>query len=152
MDRWKLPKGEPLRDYPVYLSLALQWGDHDNFGHVNNTRHFLWFESARITYLEEAGLGYMMTGKSIGPILAKVDCSYRLQLKYPDVVQIGASVTKLGRKSMVMEHAVYSHNQNAIVASGASVIVMYDYPSQESIHIPDEVRETITTLQEKVGS
>src|SRR5947209_15630375 len=93
---------DPLEGFPVVLTVAVQWGDQDAFGHVNNTVYFRWFESARIAYC--ARLGLSGSRAAIGPILASITCHYRRQLTFPDTVRIGARVTRIGRTSLTMEH------------------------------------------------
>ena len=78
------------------------------FGHVNNTVFFRWFESARIAYLDRIGLSRLMAGEQIGPILASITCNYRRQLTFPDTVEIGSRITRIGRTSMTMIHALHS--------------------------------------------
>src|SRR5580765_7950429 len=97
-------QAEPLAAFPVVIRLPIQWGDQDAFGHVNNTVYFRWFESARIAYLDQSGMESMMTGSGLGPILASINCNYRRQLTYPDVVYIGARITHVGNSSMQMSH------------------------------------------------
>jgi acyl-CoA thioester hydrolase len=140
---------EPLRGYPVILTLPLQWGDQDAFGHVNNVVYFRWFESARVVYLEQSGLGHMMTGDGIGPILASIRCDYRKQLNYPDRIHIGARVTHLGNSSLKMEHVVYSEALAATTAEGESVIVTFDYRGQKSVRIPDDIRANIQQMEQR---
>ena len=37
-----------LTGFPHIISLPLQWGDHDAFGHVNNTVYIRWAEPAPV--------------------------------------------------------------------------------------------------------
>ena len=143
------PTSNPLSQYPVVVTLPLQWGDQDAFGHVNNTVPIRWFESARIAYLEQSDTSHMMQAGGIGPILAAVTCNYRRQLHYPDRVSIGARVTRLGRSSMIMEHAVYSEKLNAIAADGTSTVVVFDYAANRPTRIPDEIRKGFESLEGK---
>lgn len=145
----QLETPEPLRGYPVIFTLPLQWGDQDAFGHVNNVVYFRWFESARVVYLEQSGLGHMMTGDGIGPILAAIHCDYRRQLNYPDRVHIGARVTHLGNSSLQMQHVVYSEALAATTAEGSSVIVAFDYRAQKSVRIPDDIRAKIQQMEQR---
>ncbi|MHA2239162.1 MAG: acyl-CoA thioesterase, partial [Candidatus Hodarchaeales archaeon] len=45
-----------LKEFPVTVQIPVAWGDMDSFGHVNNTKFFKYFETARIKYFEEIGL------------------------------------------------------------------------------------------------
>ena len=114
-DRAEAPE---VAEYPAVLRLPVQWGDQDAYRHVNNVVYFRWFESARIVYLEKIGLKEMYHAQGIGPILAAIACNYRRQLNYPDTVDVGAKITRIGRTSMEMVHVLYSHEQKAVVADG----------------------------------
>lgn len=143
------PTPNPLHEFPVVITLPLQWGDQDAFGHVNNTVPIRWFESARIAYLEQTVMSQMIQKGGIGPILASVTCNYRRQLHYPDRVSIGARIAKLGRSSMVMEHVVYSEKLDAVAAEGTSTIVAFDYEANRPTRIPDEIRQAFESLEGK---
>src|ERR1043165_9714511 len=95
---------EALAGFPVVISVVLQWGDQDAFGHVNNTVYLRWFESSRIAYGNLAGLELTAGGHQIGPILARLSCNYRRQLTFPDRVHVGARITRIGNSSLDMEH------------------------------------------------
>src|SRR5437868_10202301 len=97
-------KPPELSAHPIVITLPVQWGDQDAFGHVNNVVYFRWFESARIAYGNRIGLADLKATQNIGPILAAIACNYRRQLNYPDTVQVGARITRIGRSSMTMDH------------------------------------------------
>jgi acyl-CoA thioester hydrolase len=136
-----------LAGFPVVFSLPVQWGDQDAFGHVNNTIYFRWFESARIAYFERIGLNHLLEHEPIGPILASMSCDYRRQITYPDTVDIGMRVSRIGRTSIGMEHAVASRRHGAIAADGKSTIVVYDYRAKKSEPVPESVRRAIEVLE-----
>jgi acyl-CoA thioester hydrolase len=129
--------------------LPVQWGDQDAFLHVNNTVYFRWCESARIDYLDKLGLSDLMRAEGIGPILAAISCNYRRPVTYPDQVQVGARITRLGRSSLTMEHIIYSEAQQQVVADATSTLVVFDYNRQSSLPIPDDVRRQIERLEGK---
>lgn len=140
---------ELLNDYPIILTLPILWGDQDAFGHVNNVVYFRWCESARVAYLNDTGLQALMSQANLGPILASIKCDYLRQLNYPDTVQIGARITRIGNKSVSMEHAIYSDSLQAIAAKSDSVVVLFDYGQQKSCAIPSDVRDKIAAVEGK---
>jgi acyl-CoA thioester hydrolase len=138
-----------LADFPAIITLPVQWGDQDAFGHVNNVVYFRWYESARIAYFEQSGMHALLEQQQLGPILARIAGDYVRQLNFPDTVHVGARITRLGTKSMTMEHAVYSQAQDAIVAKSDSVIVVFHYGEQTSCPIPADVRAQIERFENK---
>ena len=140
------PHPSDLADYPVVVTAHVQWGDQDIFGHVNNTVHIRWFESARMAYSVRCGMDGRLGG-TFDPILVSISCNYRKQVSFPDTVRIGARVSRIGRTSMTMDHAVYSELQECLVADGDSIIVVFDYEAQKPSRIPNEMRATVNELQ-----
>ncbi|MBL7044820.1 MAG: acyl-CoA thioesterase [Pirellulaceae bacterium] len=141
-----------LADYPSVVTLPVQWGDQDAFGHVNNTVPLRWFETSRIAYLEQSGLGYMMSGAGLGPIVASITCNYRRQIVYPETVYVGTKLDTLRRSSMILAHAVYSRSENALAADGQTVVVFFDYDANRPRRVPDEVREKIEAFDKQAES
>lgn len=139
----------PLADYPVVVTLPVQWGEQDAFGHVNNVVYFRWFETARIAYGIKVGLAMRRDGATIGPIVAALNCNYRRQVKYPDTIHVGARITKFGRTSLVMEYAVFSDAHQAVAADGDSTLVVFDYTTNRPRPIPDELRQAVEQLEGK---
>ncbi len=140
-----------LADYPVVVALPVQWGDQDAFGHVNNTLPLRWFETSRVALLEQTGLGHLMSGDGLGPIVASITCNYRRQITYPDTVHIATKVDDIGPARLVLVHAVFSESQHAVTTDGQTVIVFFDYKSQRPRRVPDEVRVRMLALQRAVS-
>ena len=133
-------------DFPIKISVPVQWGDQDAFEHVNNVHFLRWFESARIEYLQKCGA--RISSESVGPILAAVNCDYRRQVRFPDTVIVSASVAKIGNSSITIQHYMWSEQQElALVAEGQSVVVMLDYQSQKTVSVSDEIRQRIEELE-----
>jgi acyl-CoA thioester hydrolase len=142
----------PLADFSLVISWPVQWGDQDAMGHVNNTVFFRWFESARFHYLERIGLDTLLEKENIGPILASIKCDFRRQVSYPDTVQIGTRVTRLGRSSMTIEHRLLSDAAGEVAADGDSTVVVFDYSRDQPCPIPSVIREAIEKLEGKTFS
>lgn len=137
----------PLPGFPITLKLPVIWGDQDLFGHVNNTIYLRWFESARVAFWDNTGIRDLMTPRQCGPILASIHCNYRRQLRYPDTVEIGARVVRIGRTSMTLEHAACSDALGTIAADGESVVVLFNYARQQPEVIQDDLRAILEGLQ-----
>jgi acyl-CoA thioester hydrolase len=135
-----------LAAHPTVITLPVQWGDQDAFGHVNNVIYFRWMESARIEYFRR-GISHLMSNQGVGPILASIQCDFRRQLTYPDTLQVAASIRSIGRTSLQMAHLIYSTQQQAVAAEGHSVIVMFDYAAQRPTPVPDSIRQKIDALE-----
>ena len=52
--------------FKAWRVFATRWDDMDAYGHVNNTVHYQWFDSAVNSWLVDAGLLDVETGNPIG--------------------------------------------------------------------------------------
>ena len=140
---------EVLIDFPVVVTVPLLWGDHDAFGHVNNLVYLRWCETARVEYLLRIGLWPSLPPAGIGPILASVSCDYKRALTFPDTAYIGARVTRIGNRSLQMQHRVVSEALNAVAAEVDSTIVVLDYGRNQTVPVPESCRTAIEDLESK---
>jgi acyl-CoA thioester hydrolase len=140
-----------LAAYPVALSIPVQWGELDAYGHINNTIFFRWFESARIEYLQRSGMVETMERDQIGAILHSTSCRFRRPVFFPDTVEIGGRASEVGDDRFMMEYLVVSREQDAVVGEGTGIIVSYDYAAHSKAPLPDDVRRRIAALEEAVG-
>jgi acyl-CoA thioester hydrolase len=136
-----------LTGFPVVTTIPLLWGDEDAFGHVNNLIYLRWCETARVEYLQRVALWVELPPAGAGPILASMKCDYKAQLNYPDTVQVGSRIGRIGNSSFQMEHCVVSRNLGEIAAAVESTLVLFDYKLRRPVPIPAEIRRTICDLE-----
>ncbi|MBN1208390.1 MAG: acyl-CoA thioesterase [Myxococcaceae bacterium] len=137
---------DTLEGFPITVRFPLHWSEMDAYGHANNARYFVWFESARITYFTRIGL--VNTGHSgLGPILAATNADYLLPVVFPANLIAGARVSRIGHSSITMEYAVADADKGTLYARGGGVIVTMRYPEYEKIPVPAEVRAAIEALE-----
>jgi len=141
-----------LAAFPVVLTIPVQWGDEDSFGHVNNTVYLRWCESARVEYLIRIGLWSQREGDGVGPILASITCDYERAVTFPDTVRVGARVTRIGNTSIRMEHIVVSEAMRSRAAKVHSTLVVLDYDRHKPVPVPAAVREAIGRLESQAGN
>ena len=141
---------ESLEGFPVIITIPLLWGDLDAFGHINNLAYLRWSETARVLYMERAGLWVPLPPQGVGPILASIRCDYRLPMNFPDTVDVGTRVPRIGNSSFQMDHRIVSHNLNAIAADVSSTLVMLDYGSNQTVPVSAESRKIIGELEGRV--
>jgi acyl-CoA thioester hydrolase len=142
--------------YPFTISFPLQWGEMDALGHVNNTRYFAWFESARIQLVDRVGALRGRPGPGggeVGPILAHTSCDYLKPMVYPADVLVGVRVGKIGNTSVEMEYAAARADApEQHFARGRSVIVMVRYATAEKIPISPELRAALAAFAPPSGT
>lgn len=126
-------------DWHFAMERRVRWNEVDGFGHVNNAAYMLYFEDARNTYLECAGLAPLHTDKP-GPVLARSQEDYIKALRFEDVILVTARTARIGRTSLVMQYGVWCEGA---VARGEAVCVLMVNATGEKTPIPEGVRIAI---------
>jgi acyl-CoA thioester hydrolase len=139
-----------LPSCPVVIDIPVAWGEMDALRHVNNIVYFRYFESARIAYFEKLRFWDFMNQTGIGPILASIQCKFKMPLTYPDTVSVGTRIPRIEQDRFVMEYCAVSHKSQAIVAEGESVVVSYNYRESKKAPLPEEMKQRILTIEESV--
>ncbi len=134
-------------DYRHFHRISVQWGDQDAFGHVNNAVYFTFFESARVSYLEEIGFWSNPGRPPEGPVLARISCSFRHQLQFPATIRVGTRVVQMRNRSFSLEQAIFLEDSETLVADGDSVVVWFDYVKGQSIELPQALRDAVHRIE-----
>ena len=139
--------GDLLADFPVTVEIPVAWGDMDALGHVNNAVYFRYFETARIQFFAELGLGSVGQSNGAGPILHSASCRFRIPLTHPDTVTVGAQIGDVGGDRFLMRYRAVSHQHGAVAADGESLIVTFDYATASKAPVPDDLRARLLDLR-----
>jgi acyl-CoA thioester hydrolase len=141
---------ELLTGFPVVIDIPVAWGEMDALRHVNNIVYFRYFESARIAYFEKLRFWEFMNQTGVGPILASIQCKFKIPLTYPDTVSVGTRIPSMEQDRFVMEYRAVSHKSQAIAAEGEGVVVSYNYRESKKTPLPEEMKQRILALEESV--
>ena len=137
--------------YPVSIVIPVAWGDMDAFQHVNNVTYGRWLESARIAYFRRIGFMERMRDRGVGPILARLAIDYGRPVTFPDTVRVDVTTKKIGRSSFTLGYRVWSEDQQAQVATGEDVIVVFDYRSGSKAAVDEELRSAIAAVEQSAA-
>ena len=132
--------------YPVWREIATRWADNDAYGHVNNVVHYSWFDTAVNAWLIEQGLLDVASGDPIG-LVVETGCRYAQSLTYPEPVEIGLAVEKIGGSSVTYVLGVFAKGSRDAAAEGRFVHVYVDRQSRKPVAIPDAWRQRLELIR-----
>lgn len=132
-------------DYRYFQPISTRWHDNDLYGHVNNVTYYSFFDSAVNTYLIEQGGLDIHEGGVVGFVVSS-SCDYFASITFPERIEIGLRVGKLGNSSVQYELAVFKQNEGEACAAGRFVHVFVDRQSNRPVAIPDGLRKALSVL------
>ena len=128
-------------DYRYFYTIPTRWNDNDQFGHLNNVIYYRLYEALIVQYLTEAGLDWMKD--PVIPYAAESLCRFRRAVSFPDVLDLGLRVMKVGRTSVVYAVAMFRKGEQEAAATGHWVHVYVDRESQQPMPVPELIRSVM---------
>lgn len=120
--------------------------DNDVYGHVNNVVYYSWFDTAVNAYLIEQGVLDIHAGQTIGLVI-ETQCNYFAPLAFPQEVQAGIRVARLGTSSVRYEVGLFASGEQLCAAAGHFVHVYVDRETRRPVALPDALRAVLAALQ-----
>ena len=139
------PQPEPRSAYPVFRSITTRWMDNDAYGHVNNVIYYSWFDTAVNAYLIEHGALDIHHGSVIGLVI-ETQCNYFSPLAFPQTVEAGIRVSKLGVSSVRFEVGLFASGEPLTAARGHFVHVYVDRQTRRPQPLPLPLKTVLETL------
>lgn len=142
----KTPVEGRLREgYRVFRSIATRWMDNDVYGHVNNVVYYSYFDTAVNGWLMEATGTDIRELPAIG-VVAETGCRYFSEVSFPDVLELGLALERLGNSSIVYRLGLFRQGETQAAAVGRFVHVYVDAVSRRPVPVPAAIREALAAL------
>jgi acyl-CoA thioester hydrolase len=132
-------------EYAHFLALQTRWMDNDVYGHVNNALYYAFFDTAINEYLIAEGGLDIAEGRVIG-LAAESHCRFLASLAFPETVEVGLRVGKLGRSSVRYELAIFKRGEPHAAAVGSFVHVFVDRETRRAVPMPALLRTALERL------
>ena len=132
-------------DYKRFQAITTRWHDNDIYGHVNNVTYYSYFDSAVNSYLIEVG-GLDIHGGDVVGFVVSSSCDYFASIAFPERIELGLRVGKLGNSSVQYELAVFKEGEEQACAAGRFIHVFVDRESNRPVPIPAELREALEAI------
>jgi len=136
----------PARDaFPLFRPLQTRWMDNDVYGHVNNVVYYSYFDTAVNGWYVDEGLLDIATSPTIG-LVVETACSYFESVAFPDALEAGIAVTRLGTSSVTYGIGIFKAGAAQAAAAGRFTHVFVDRATNRPAPIPDATRAALARL------
>ncbi|MBY0429125.1 MAG: acyl-CoA thioesterase [Alphaproteobacteria bacterium] len=134
------PEREKAEYYRHWIDETVRFHDLDAYNHVNNNVIGIYFETARMSLLEQVQPKGWTTDAHF--VLAKNTILFLNELRYPNRIRIGQRLLRLGETSMTACGGIFVND--TCVALGETISVWIGNKSRRPERIPDDIRAAIT--------
>ena len=131
--------------YRHFSDVPTRWMDNDVYGHVNNVVYYSYFDTAVNRYLIEAGALDVERGEVIG-LVVETGCNYFASLSFPQRVDAGIRVERIGRSSVRYEIGLFGQGETLCAARGHFVHVYVDRATRRPVALPEPLLNALKRL------
>ncbi|MBO3274062.1 acyl-CoA thioesterase [Pseudomonas schmalbachii] len=139
------PAASSRDSYRHFLRIPTRWMDNDVYGHVNNVNYYSYFDTVVNEYLMRAGVLDFERGETIG-LVVETRCNYFRSIAFPDVIDAGLRVARLGSSSVRYEIGLFREGEDEAAAQGHFVHVYVDRESRRPKPLPEAMRGVLDPL------
>jgi acyl-CoA thioester hydrolase len=132
-------------DYRHFQPITTRWHDNDIYGHVNNVTYYGFFDTAVNTYLIQQG-GLDIHGGEVVGFVVSSSCDYFASISFPDLIEVGVRVARLGNSSVQYELAIFRQGEHEACAAGRFVHVFVRRADNRPTPIPERLRGALEAL------
>ena len=131
--------------YHYFRRVPTRWMDNDVYGHVNNVVYYSYFDTVVNAFLVHEGGLDVESGSVIG-LCVESQCRYHAPVSFPDVLDAGLRVAKIGRSSVRYEVGIFRAGEDIAAAQGHFVHVFVDRVTRRPVDLPEQMRAALTRL------
>ena len=139
------PAARARSAYRHFSSISTRWMDNDAYGHINNVVYSSYFDTVVNRYLIEAGVLDVRRGPVIG-LVVETHCNYFSPLAFPQTVDTGLRVARLGVSSVRYEIGLFGGGEPLTAACGHFIHVYVDRETRRPTPLPPALFETLQGL------
>lgn len=136
------PQVRNRQNFKFIFPIQTRWSDNDMYGHVNNIIYYSYFDTAANALLIHKA-GFNLQHSPIIGLVVNSSCNFMQELSYPEIIEVGVSIAKIGNSSLSYDLAIFKQGQDNASAQGHFVHVFVDRKTRKSTPIPTEMRDTL---------
>jgi acyl-CoA thioester hydrolase len=131
--------------YRAFRPIATRWADNDIYGHINNVEYYAFFDTVVNGHLIERGVLDLDGGGPVG-LVVETSCSYFAPLAFPDRLDGGLRVDRIGASSVRYGVAIFREGADTAAAAGHFVHVYVDRQTRRPVPLPEALRAELEAL------
>ncbi|MGN0067888.1 MAG: acyl-CoA thioesterase [Bacteroides sp.] len=127
------------------LPIQLRFNDVDQFGHVNNTVYFSFYDLGKTDYFQTV-CPHVDWGRD-GVVVVHIETDFLAQIRATEPIAVETAVTAIGTKSFDLLQRAINTQTGEIKCICRSVMVAFDLLQRESKPLDEEWIEAICRFE-----
>jgi acyl-CoA thioester hydrolase len=136
--------------FPYFRAVQTRWMDNDAYGHINNVTYYSYFDTV-VNHVLIGPCGLNIHQAPTMALMAETGCQFRASFAYPDDIDAGLRVGRLGTSSVRWELGLFAPGEDTARVHGFMVHVFVDRQTQRPVPVPTQMRAAMEKLVMSAG-
>jgi acyl-CoA thioester hydrolase len=138
-------------DFRFGTDVRVRFAETDAQGVAHNSNYLVWFEVARIAYLDEYAGGYQgLRDQGLESFVLESHIRYRQPAHFDDRLRIHARIGDLRGARFRFDYEITRNGE--VIADGWTTHACVDAKTLRPTRIPTDLAEAITTAEQSLSS
>lgn len=130
--------------YHHTMPIQLRFMDGDQFGHVNNSLYFQYYDTAKVDYFR-AVLPELMDRYAI--VVVHIEADFMHQVFTSDKVEVETAIIHIGHKSFTFQQRLVDAETKEEKCVGRTIMVVFDKEKNETVPFQQEWIDAISRYE-----
>ncbi len=118
----------------------------DMYQHVNNARYLEFLEEARWHYIESKLDLLEWMKKDLGFAVVNINISYRKPASLNQIIEINSKMSKIRRKSAIIEQRIYLQGTDVLIAEAEVTFVIVNIKNEKAVSLDGALKEILESF------
>lgn len=132
------------QSFKFHCSMKVRFCETDAFGHLNNTKVFIYLEEARIEFFKHLQLMQSWASPDFSEMIVAADlqCNYLKQIYFDEKLKTYVKVAHIGNSSLDL-HYMIKNEKDEICITARGVIVQASKATGKAVPLSDEIKQKL---------
>lgn len=130
------------KGFTFQTEIRVRFSETDMYGHMNNTVPFVYFEQARIDYLNSLGVFDPENAKSSILVVADLQCDFVKQVFFGETLRVMVKTASVGTSSMDLHYLALNEKDEAVFV-GRGTLVLLDAATGKGKPLTEKEKEVL---------
>ncbi|BAB06809.1 thioesterase family protein [Halalkalibacterium halodurans] len=131
-------------EFRFSTSVKVRFSETDAFGHLNNTKTFVYFEEARTDFFKSLGFFKLWTNPEYEGmiVVADLQCDYQRQVFFDDRLTVWVKPANIGSSSVDL-HYMIKNSTGHICMTGRGTVVQVSKKTGKPFPLSEEMKDSL---------
>ena len=133
-----------MDEFKFSISLRVRVGDLNYGNHVGHQNYFLYFQEARIAYLNQFGFSELDID-GLAMMIAEANCRYKKELFLGDNLSVDCRVSRVKKKVFIMDYRI--SKRQTVCAEGFTAGLCLAYSTKKIVRLPQKFTDAVIDFE-----